>query len=366
MILHYIRLCWNCIHHSLFNTSGNDDYGGISLSTLFNRTSRLLLTFDNGMQVKMGKQIAEGGFSYVFEAFPIVGSENNANTTNQHSAAGRLVLSKSSSSTLTSVDNHRAAKKKYALKRINCSDNELVQACRHEAGVHRLLPPDHPNLLDLLGLKFDSQDNNIMIGSQSSHSQSSPSSSRHNDIPHNEYKVCYMLFPYIPHSLRGEITQRHLLHNIHQNNHTQSGNSKMMHRHQSQQRRPFATKEIIELFGGLIDALAAMHDANISHRDVKLENILLRRRNYGDDDDGGSIIGGGVPSSSSSFAPVVMDFGSAGPLTSPPLTSRKQVSTVVEQAAMHTTVSYRPPELFEGGMRHGPREVLDYQRVDVW
>mmetsp|Transcript_38990 Transcript_38990/g.83995 ORF Transcript_38990/g.83995 Transcript_38990/m.83995 type:complete len:223 (-) Transcript_38990:1221-1889(-) len=182
IILRNIRLCWNCIHHSLFNTSGNDEYGGISLSTLFHRRSRLLLAFDNGMQVEMGKQIGEGGFSYVFEAFPIIGDENNnANTINQHnqhSLGVRMVLTKSSSSTLTSssVDNHRVVKKKkYALKRINCSDHELVQACRHEAGVHRSLPPDHPNLLDLLGLKFDTQDN--MIGSQSSHSHSSSSSS---------------------------------------------------------------------------------------------------------------------------------------------------------------------------------------------
>lgn len=68
---------------------------------------------------------------------------------------------------------------------------------------------------------------------------------------------------------------------------------------------------------------------------------------------------------SCAFTPVLMDFGSAGPLTVR-LETRRQVLTVTEEAASNTTMPYRPPELFEGGARHGRTETLDYGRVDVW
>ena len=153
-----------------------------------------------------------------------------------------------------------------------------------------------------------------------------------------------MLFPYIPNSLRGEITKRNILCDV----------------INSDGRRPFTTKEIAQIFGGLIDALTAMHNANLSHRDVKLENVLLQSIGYGD-----TPAGGNNNTRGGAFTPVLMDFGSAGPLATQ-LNTRQQVLTVIENAETHTTVLYRPPELFEGGIRQGPREVLDYGKIDVW
>ena len=45
-------------------------------------------------------------------------------------------------------------------------------------------------------------------------------------------------------------------------------------------------------------------------------------------------------------------------------TTRRDVLSVVDEAAQHTTLPYRPPELFEGGIRTGT--TLDYRAVDVW
>lgn len=87
-----------------------------------------------------------------------------------------------------------------------------------------------------------------------------------------------------------------------------------------------------------------MHQHNFSHRDVKLENILLE--------------------DARSRHPVLMDFGSVGTLTQD-VETRRQVLNIVEEAAQHTTMPYRPPELFEGGVRAGD-QPLDYCAVDVW
>ena len=70
-----------------------------------------------------------------------------------------------------------------------------------------------------------------------------------------------------------------------------------------------------------------------------------------------------------------MDFGSAGPLTRP-VTTRRDVLEIADEASQHTTLSYRPPELFTGELRAAgsnnadaaaPSDaVLDYTKVDVW
>jgi serine/threonine kinase 16 len=373
VILHHFRLCYNYFlsfifghrrrgHRNNFGEGGGGGISIVSLKNLFQRNLQQQLTFDNGTQIYIGDQIAEGGFSFVFEAFAV---HNN----NHGSAAATTGTTRES----------RTNKRRYALKRINCGDYELVQSCRHEAGIHRSLPSDHPNLLELLGLKFDSTadaDGGGVGGASSS--------SRRRE----EYNVCYMLFPYLPYSLRGEITLRNILgvtnnqtnygHQQHYNTNSNNNNTR---------RQPFKTHEVLHLFSGILDGLLAMHSANISHRDVKLENILLSPNSYGDHADrhhhhhhhhththhhGSS---GHKRRMKSRYTPILMDFGSAGPLLSQNLTSRQGILQIIELASIHTTLSYRPPELTEGccNLRHGSEEEekgegckLDYGKVDVW
>ena len=91
-----------------------------------------------------------------------------------------------------------------------------------------------------------------------------------------------------------------------------------------------------------MSGVAAMHEANFSHRDIKLENIMLNSKG----------------------SPVLMDFGSVGPLEER-VSTRQQVLTLLENASQHTTLPYRPPELLDGGIRAGD-ESVDFGRVDVW
>ncbi|KAL3788796.1 hypothetical protein HJC23_006249 [Cyclotella cryptica] len=318
-ILHHLR---SCLHSIVSFVTGFTRNRHSQPSGLFFPLSTVQsLTFDNGVQVRIGKQIAEGGFSFVFEA--VVVSDNGAalwsGDADMH-ADGKA----------NSRNNTR--KSRYALKRINCSDREVLQACRHEAGVHRSLPR-HDNLMELLGLKFERDDH-------FNHSRGNAT---------EEYNVCYMLFPLVEKSLRGEINERHLL---------QDSRSATF-----SQRRAFSTKEILAMFAGILDGISTMHQYNISHRDLKIENILLRERptTYRDERHLS------ISAASARYTPILMDFGSAGPL-SLQLNTRHAALSAIETAAQHTTLSYRPPELFEGGIRHDPmgKDVLDYGRVDVW
>jgi serine/threonine kinase 16 len=222
------------------------------LLSLIPRPSRMI-TFDTGRKVRMGRQIAEGGFSYVFEA-----SDD----------AGR----------------------KYALKRIYLGDPETLAACRSEAGLHRSLR--HQNLMPLLGMSLEERNT-----------------------------ICYMLFPYVPHSLRAEVNRRFF----------SDGPA-----------NPWLEATALEIFLGILDGVAALHETNHTHRDLKLENVLLVDKK----------------------TPIIMDFGSAGPLVQS-IKTRKQVLQLAEDAASHTTLPYRPPELLEGGVRAGDADV-DFRKVDVW
>ena len=87
------------------------------LERMIRRKTGTVIPLDTGRRVTLGKQIAEGGFSYVFEAFDC---ENTL----------------------------------YALKRIHYGpDTERLAACRQEAAVHRAVK-NHPNLLPLLGMSI--------------------------------------------------------------------------------------------------------------------------------------------------------------------------------------------------------------------
>lgn len=308
------------------------------------------MTFDDDglvRSIEIGRLIAEGGFSYVYEAFPIASEDNNHNAGNPDD------------------DNDNDEKKKYALKRINCAGNrELIASCRREIDANKRLTKsakngrgqsrNHPNLLALLSVKFvndgDGDQNNTEEGDVELGGLLS--GSRSND----DIVACYMLFPFITHSLRGEITERNILMSPNEYN---NYNGQSNH---ARRRKPFSTIEVLQLFGGILDGLIAVHTVNLSHRDIKIENIMLRRMR------GHHLL-----------TPVLVDLGSAGPLTvdlsqggggRDTQSRRRALNSIVEDAASHTTMAYRPPELFEGGMMmtstKNEEEILDFGLVDVW
>lgn len=197
----------------------------------------------------------------------------------------------------------------YALKRIRCHDPESVQNCEQEAQVHQSFQFGQPHnakfLMPLYGITWAEQK-----------------------------QVCYMLFPIFPHSLRSEVNNRIFF----KDHLSQKLDARMP---------PWSESVVLQIFQHLLQGVATMHTAGFSHRDIKLENILCKGCNV-----------------QHLTTPVLMDFGSAGPL-SRPLKSRSDVLDIPEIASQHTTISYRPPELFPGELRVGEAD-LDYRKVDVW
>ena len=204
----------------------------------------------------------------------------------------------------------------YALKRVDCQDNQdEVKTCQGEIYVHRtLMQLKNENLMPLLGAKFESS--------------LSPLGTYNN--------LCYMLFPYVCHSLRDEINCRHLLDDMLES-----------------RRRPYSEKAVLTLFEGIVHGVEAMHSAGWSHRDLKPSNILLQRKQ-------GKHRKGHV-----GFIPVISDFGSAGPLAVP-TESWSDIIHAAEDAKQNTTFAYRAPELFGIGLSYGPAESLHYVFSDIW
>lgn len=236
------------------------------------------IDLDSGIRVRLGRELAQGGYSVVYRG---------SDAQNPH---------------LT-----------YAVKRIHCHDDtDLRMRCIEEGKVHRALQKAQENsqqphqamyCMPLHGMTFE--ENNT---------------------------VCFMVFPYFPHSLRQEVNQR-----IYYPAQACSTSPPP----------PWSESVVLKLFDHLCEGVALMHQEQWTHRDIKLENVLFQGSN-----------------TMHLQAPVLMDFGSAGPL-SRILKSRKDVLGIAEEASQHTTMPYRPPELFSGELRVGDAD-LDYTKVDVW
>lgn len=264
--LQYILSVWNWIVAFLLKLK-DQIFGGPQIN------------LDSGIKVKLGREIAQGGYSVVYEGF---------NVQNPHL--------------------------QYAVKRINChNDSEMISACMEEANVHRTLQAAQEEqentsseamyCLPLLGMTFE--ENNT---------------------------ICYMVFPYLPHSLRWEVNQRVF----------NPPPSTVQPLHQ-----PWSEGLVLNIFAHLCQGVSIMHKSGLTHRDIKLENILFQGSN-----------------TMHLQSPVLMDFGSVGPLLRK-LETRKDILEIADEAAQHTTMPYRPPELFPGELRAGD-EDLDYTKVDVW
>jgi serine/threonine kinase 16 len=270
------------------------------LLSWWTRASQKPLLLDTGRRVYVGRKLAEGGFSYAFEAFDADDSGRRG-----AGAAGGYV--------------HPP----YVLKRIH-GDAEVLEACRTEAHVHRSLP-QHPNVMPLLGV--------LMTPTH----------------------AC-LLFPYCPKSLRSEVLRRVdqiCARGADPNSPLRSKPPTSSSRSSSSSSNapppPWPELELLLLFREVLSGVRVMHDRQLSHRDIKLDNVLLSPSSHA--------------ASSSCGTPVLMDFGSAGPLVESVATRREQLE-IVERASQHTTVSYRPPELFEGGVRVG--DQVDFGKVDVY
>lgn len=262
-------------------------------------------------QVQVGRKLAEGGFSYVFEATDRQGC-------------------------------------RYALKRLHCPEAEHRLAAQAEADVHYAVA-GRPHVMELLGMSFENNNNYNSKGS-----------------------TCWMLFPLYTHSLRDVVNRRTGLwwsgrgNANNASHHHQGGNRHHPYPHATinndngtayKEPAPWPEVRALQIFHGILLGLQALHGAGYTHRDVKLENVLMMddRDHHRDE-------------------PVLMDFGSAGTLTVDIGSSsggrRLALRNLVEQAAQHTTLPYRPPELLEGGIRAGDDDddnnILDYRAVDVW
>jgi len=189
---------------------------------------------------------------------------------------------------------------RYAMKRILCSDEETIRKCRDEIGVHRSF--HHPTLLPLIAHKFEKSNGSMT--------------------------VCYMLFPLISSSLRDQLNDR----------------LQLLDENSLGAIRPWTEREILEIFGGVVDAIAALHENGYAHRDIKLENILYDVNTQ---------------------RPVLMDFGSVAPAMVP-IRSRTSLLKLIDEASENSTVSYRAPELFEGHVHYGSDESDIDGRVDIW
>jgi len=267
---------------------------------------------DTGLQVRIGSKIAEGGFSYVFEAIVI---NNDANNDQQESKASASASSTSTSFRFHKNKNKNTPTKQYALKQIRCPEPSMLYNCRQEAAVHRAAGHhNHPNILPLLGFAILEQKS-----------------------------IVYMLFPKMNRSLRQEINQRLFVNN---NTTITTTTTATTIQSSTTTRPPWNEIDVLNMFVGMTRGVQALHQVQYSHRDVKVENIMFEH-------------------SQSIRTPILMDFGSAGPLQEP-IDQRQQVMTIIDHASSHTTVSYRPPELFDGGLRQCSGDTVDFIKVDVW
>lgn len=188
--------------------------------------------------------------------------------------------------------------KVYALKRIRAQDTEQLQKAITEVDVHRQL--DHPNLLPLI-------DSSVTSGQENAQSL--------NDITQERFVL--MLFPYYPRGNLADIRNR--MAKVH---------------------KYFSEPELVQIFLQICRGLEYLHkhEPSWSHRDLKLENVLLDESNI----------------------PVLMDFGSTS-VSKMCISSRGQALELQEWAAEHCTMSYRSPELFDV-----PSHIEIDERTDIW
>ena len=321
---------------------------------------------DSGIKVRVGSKMAEGGFSVIFHATGL--------------DSGVSLSSGASSAAASNVN------QKYVLKRIRCHDGDTRSGCIRESKVHYAImgqqQEQHKKSSSILGAGGAARGGRIA----SSTAETIRDSLSGHIMPllgmtfAENNTLCYMLFPYLPHSLRREVERRIFEPMEEVTKITKNKNGSTMPQTQRNQRikdslrmPPWSESTVLGWFEQLCDSVILMHAAGYTHRDIKLDNVLLHPTAPVETGGGRS----GV---------VLMDYGSAGPL-SRSLATRRDVLEIADEASQHTTISYRPPELFAGELRpssqsstgaasssrdvdgdevYDHESVLDYRKVDAW
>ncbi|RQM29748.1 hypothetical protein B5M09_001095 [Aphanomyces astaci] len=175
----------------------------------------------------------------------------------------------------------------YALKVMQCDDDEQLRRALMEVQLHRRLK--HPNVLRLI------------------ESEIRMKMTRHHTAVQNalsKTKEVLLLFPVYP---MGSL--QHLLDKA---------------RHMPL----FDESSCLHIFLGIARGVREIHALGLAHRDIKPGNVLL----------------------SDTYTPVVMDLGSSAPLYVP-INSPRDAALVVEEAAQFSSAPYRAPELWDDSFR---------------
>ncbi|RHX97494.1 hypothetical protein DYB36_003859 [Aphanomyces astaci] len=168
----------------------------------------------------------------------------------------------------------------YALKVMQCDDDEQLRRALMEVQLHRRLK--HPNVLRLI------------------ESEIRMKMTRHHTAVQNalsKTKEVLLLFPVYP---MGSL--QHLLDKA---------------RHMPL----FDESSCLHIFLGIARGVREIHALGLAHRDIKPGNVLL----------------------SDTYTPVVMDLGSSAPLYVP-INSPRDAALVVEEAAQFSSAPYRAPD----------------------
>lgn len=105
---------------------------------------------------------------------------------------------------------------------------------------------------------------------------------------------------------------------------------------------PWSPADFSKLFEGTCRGLAAMHASGFAHRDIKPENVLIAE----------------------GCRPVLMDFGSVAE-AKVSVETRRETLVLQDEAAAHSTMPYRAPELWQPEVCPGGG-VIDTAKSDVW
>ncbi|OQR93490.1 serine/threonine-protein kinase 16-like [Achlya hypogyna] len=179
----------------------------------------------------------------------------------------------------------RGSKARYALKVMECQEDEQLQRALMEIQLHRRIA--HANVLPLVASEIRMK----------SHVQ-------HSDVENalTKSKEVLLLFPVFP---RGSLQD-------------------ILNDAAAQKGPAYSQDACIRIFEGIVNGVLEIHQAGLAHRDIKPANVLLT------EDD----------------IPVVMDFGSVAPLHIC-ISSHHDAVAMAETAAQFSSGAYRAPELYD-------------------